>query len=169
MLGLSVGRPIFLRLVCQRRLRARPPSMQASLLPMVLVPRGCSPSASLLGSGACHRSASMRVHLHWATGECCWPRPAWHCSLGDKRAGGQPAWQHLQGASLWWFWPRHWGDAGQSQVSQHTAMPVGKQATGVSACTAYPNEAACQQARHCSFHYSLRITIQQRPDSRASC
>ena len=62
-LGLSVGLPAFLRATCQRLFRARPPSMHASLLPIVLAPSGCSFSSSLLGLGACHRLPSMRTHL----------------------------------------------------------------------------------------------------------
>ena len=51
--GLSAGFPSAARLCCQRRLRARPPSIAASLEPVVEQPVACS------ASGACQRLLSM--------------------------------------------------------------------------------------------------------------
>ncbi len=52
-LGLSVGLPSALRRFCQRRLRARPPSIAASLEPVVEQP------VAFFGSGECHSRLSM--------------------------------------------------------------------------------------------------------------
>ncbi len=53
MLGLSIGLPAARRASCQRRFRARPPSIAASLLPVVEQPGASS------GSGACQRRLIM--------------------------------------------------------------------------------------------------------------
>ncbi|MDD4836954.1 MAG: hypothetical protein PHU72_07620 [Dethiosulfovibrio sp.] len=52
-LGLSVGLPSAVRFLRQRHFSAIPPSMAASLDPVVEQPKVCS------ASGAFHRSASM--------------------------------------------------------------------------------------------------------------
>src|SRR4029078_11695964 len=58
MLGLSVDLPCALRWARQRHFMAMPPSMQASLEPIVLVPVG--PAGSF---GAFQRSAIMATHF----------------------------------------------------------------------------------------------------------
>ena len=53
MFGRSTGLPAARRASCQRRFSARPPSIAASLLPVVEQPGASS------GSGACHRRLIM--------------------------------------------------------------------------------------------------------------
>ena len=62
--GLSAGLPSALRLCCQRRLSASPPSIAASLDPVVEHPVAAS------ASGACHRRLRMLTQRSSSSAVC---------------------------------------------------------------------------------------------------
>ena len=64
MFGLSAGLPSALRRCCHRRLSARPPSIAASLEPVVEHP------VASAASGACHRRLRMLTHRISSSAVC---------------------------------------------------------------------------------------------------
>ena len=94
MLGLSVGRPAARRRARHRCSRAMPPSMQASLEPVVEVPTvSCA-------SGACQRSPSMFTQRSSSSAVCGYSSLSimflsYVCAISRAISGSSHVWQKV--------------------------------------------------------------------------